>query len=222
MATKSTKVKAIVRPDRIDVITDKKVKEDTHEASLKQVQPQVKELVAQIDGLDSAASVEALITKDPDKLAESYSALRTVANIIPIELSKVNDIIKEHIEDTDEPVVSERHEVQWTLSEKKFKVEYDLDGLKKDHPEVYRKVNVRNGKPMKKADRQALDDKVADLEAQLAKLREQQVADDVAASYSLNESALDALAATDEEIAKYRIVSQNPRKFYFKNLKNEK
>ena len=127
MATKSTKVKAIVRPDRIDVLTDTKVKEDTREASLKQVQPQVKELVAQIDGLDSAASVEELITKDPDKLAESYSALRTVANIIPIELSKVNDIIKEHIEDTDEPVVSERHEVQWTLSEKKFTVEYDLE-----------------------------------------------------------------------------------------------
>lgn len=212
------KIKAIVQPDRIEVSTDTKVAKTAKEAPLESVQGQIVDLVSRIDGIGTLAATRKFIKDNPDGFAETYSALRTASTMLPIELSKVNDILKEVIEDGGDPIVSEMHDVQWTLSEKKTTVTYDLDGLKEDHPDIYKKVHVRNGKPMKKTERKELDDKVEELEAQLEELRKAQMADDVAGEYSVNETALESLTRSDEDLAKYRIEKDNPRRLYFKNL----
>jgi hypothetical protein len=98
--------------------------------------------------------------------------------------------------------------------------EYDLDALKKDHPDVYRKVTFKNGKPMLKADRKKLDDEASRLKAELQEVNKKIIEDNANKQVYVNEQLFDNAVESDPDIANYRTIKYGSKRFQVRELKD--
>ena len=172
--------------------------------------------------LDAISAVNSnKLTTDEDKvdtLCRAKIALTEVESIVENNSKAVDDEAKKVITDSGKLFVrSDKYGVQFAFSKPVKTVIYDEAALKEERPEVYRKVAIRNGKPMTKANRAELDSKVKELEEQLADLHRQQVEDDAAAQTVFHGDVFESMLQADATLAKYKHEEEKSSRFYFKN-----
>lgn len=211
----------LIPAEKIDIVPDVQIKKAAARYSMSDVSALLDETSKEIEKMGSVSKhVSVALKRDPDSVAKTFSDMKKAKIALDVKVSEVNEAAKDLIVDNgNEPIVSERYGVQWSVSKPKTEVDYDIEGLKSERPDIYKQVMKRNGKPMKKDDRNELDEKIEDLQAQLATLRKQQVADDVASDYAFNEELMDALVDSDESLSKFRSVRTESTRIYFKNIK---
>lgn len=162
----------------------------------------------------------ALDSKSADILARAYISAQYIQAVSTVQIDEIKAIVRKELEDTGRlEVKAESCNLKFALSAPKTTVTYDLPMLKEERPEVYREVTNRAGKPMKKADRKALEDEIAAKQAELAELNKKLVEDNAAQEIVFSSDLLDAKIANDDTLAKYRTSVTASKNFYFKNYK---
>ena len=162
----------------------------------------------------------ALDSKSVDVLARAYISAQYIQAVSAAQIDEIKAAVRKELEDTGRlEVKAESCNLKFALSAPKTTVTYDLPMLKEERPEVYREVTNRAGKPMKKADRKALEDEIAAKQAELAELNKKLVEDNAAQEIIFSSELLDAKIANDDTLAKYRTSVTASKNFYFKNYK---
>lgn len=162
----------------------------------------------------------ALDSKSADVLARAYISAQYIQAVSTVQIDEIKAVVRKELEDTGRlEVKAESCNLKFALSAPKTTVTYDLPKLKEERPEVYREVTNRAGKPMKKADRKALEDEIAAKQAELAELNKKLVEDNAAQEIIFSSDLLDAKIANDDTLAKYRTSVTASKNFYFKNYK---
>lgn len=161
-----------------------------------------------------------LDSKSADVLARAYISAQYIQAVSTAQIDEIKAVVRKELEDTGRlEVKAESCNLKFALSAPKTTVTYDLPMLKEERPEVYREVTNRAGKPMKKADRKALEDEIAAKQAELAELNKKLVEDNAAQEIVFSSDLLDAKIANDDTLAKYRTSVTASKNFYFKNYK---
>lgn len=215
-------IKAIVRPERINVLPDTQVRKKVKDLTGVEARKYIDELDRTFDVFADFSNLKKALEKNTDEVAEAYASMKEASIVLAAQVSKVNDAVRKIIGDSENTIVSEKHDVEWSLSRPKENVTYDLDALKEERPDLYRKVYKKNGKSMKKSEREELDSQIDELESQLSELRKKQVVDDASKGHTLNTEMLDKIIDSDVELEKYRTKTVGKRSLYFKNITDDK
>lgn len=215
-------IKAIVRPERINVLPDTQVKKKVKDLTGVEARKYIDELDRAFDTFADFSNLKKALKKNTDEVAEAYASMKEASIVLDAQVSRVNDAVRQIIGDSEETIASERHDVEWSLSKPSEKVTYDLDALKEERPDLYKKVYKKNGKSMKKAEREELDSQIDELESQLSELRKKQVVDDASKGHTLNTEMLDKIIDSDAGLGKYRTKTIGKRSLYFKNIPEDK
>lgn len=176
-----------------------------------------------------------IVIRSDRKLTGDDVDVLTDAYIHASQIRALGDVLKSEIRDRVQrdfdakgvlEITSDRFETQFSNSKPNRSVTFDLDGLRRDHPEILKLVTGRSGKPMSKDDRKELDDRaealrtrISDLNRELAMLQSKIAADDSARETKINEELLDQLISNDSDLEEYRHVTVSSSRFYFKNIK---
>jgi hypothetical protein len=219
-------VKVLVQKEDIKALSQKELysfgQSIVHADTAKDV---VEENLSAFDGInkmltDISDKKIALDSKSADVLARAYISAQYIQAASTVQIDEIKAVVRKELEDTGRlEVKAESCNLKFALSAPKTTVTYDLPMLKEERPEVYREVTNRAGKPMKKADRKALEDEIAAKQAELAELNKKLVEDNAAQEIVFSSDLLDAKIANDDTLAKYRTSVTASKNFYFKNYK---
>ena len=212
-------VKVLVQKEDIKALSQKELysfgQSIVHADTAKDV---VEENLSAFDGInkmltDISDKKIALDSKSADVLARAYISAQYIQAASTVQIDEIKAVVRKELEDTG------RLEVKAESCNLKFALSAPKTTVKEERPEVYREVTNRAGKPMKKADRKALEDEIAAKQAELAELNKKLVEDNAAQEIVFSSDLLDAKIANDDTLAKYRTSVTASKNFYFKNYK---
>lgn len=228
MAKKSEEKNVILPSERYEVPTEKELTKIMSEMKVDLRQKTLEEAGALLPDVRKIIdSTRALTDSDVDDLTEAYIYAGQIASLGSVIKSEIknrvqSDLDKKNVLSIDSP----RFETEFTNSEPKRTVTFDIEGLKEDHPDIVKMVSGRSGKPLSKADRAELDEqaeqlktRLQDLNKKLANIQARIAADDRAHQVEINEDLLDRIIDNDDSLQRFRHVTKTSSRFYFKNHK---
>lgn len=221
--------KTVILPaERMTVLSNAKLYDEVSKYDVLHIEEVSKDMVEAVKKADT--TVNAIdeqfdnVSKDNiDELVEAYDLLRKVNSFTGQRLDLFKAVIKQNMLDNHvQEVESDKHLVKFSLSKPTVKIEYDVDKLKQDQPDLYKELTHKAGKPMKVKDRKELDKKAEDLKQQLLEVNKQIAEDNAAREVIFSEDLFEKKLENDESLKIYKKEIETPRKFYFKEMKAEK
>lgn len=204
------------------VLSDKKNTERASDLTRSEIAIEVATAIDSMRSVDGIVStlheMDVIDQHDAHVLLDSYGAIRDAAVDMNEYLNHMKKTITDWLEGhPDVPEIEDRITLtRFFLSKPSEDVSYDTDGLKRDRPDVWKRVSKRFGKRLKKSERAEIEEQVQELKRQLASLNSRLAEDDAAHSDHFDSCLFDNLIPSDESLAQYRHSTQRPRRFYYK------
>lgn len=223
--------KGIITTDgtgRRAVLADKKNEERANKLSKSEIALEVATAMDSMRAVDpivdSLPRMKAVDSESAHTLLSAYADVRNAAADMVAYRDRIKSVVKSWLEA--HPDVKEIEDrvtlTRFTLSAPSEEVSYDEQDIKSERPDVWKRVAKRFGKRLTKKERSEIESQVADLKSQIAVFSARLVEDDAARTEHFDPALFDSMIDADPSLAKYRHVSEKPRRFYYKESDDAK
>lgn len=210
------------------VLADKKNEERANKLSKSEIALEVATAMDSMRAVDhivdSLPRMKAVDSESAHTLLSAYADVRNAAADMVAYRDRIKSVVKSWLEA--HPDVKEIEDritlTRFTLSAPSEEVSYDEQDIKSERPDVWKRVAKRFGKRMTKKERTEIERQVSDLKSQIAALNARLVEDDAARTEHFDPALFDSMIDADPSLAKYRHVSEKPRRFYYKESDDAK
>lgn len=222
--------KVVVPTERYEVRTAAALTKEITTSRLEDREEMVESLPKTMsDAAAVVSSTRRLNDDDVDMLTAAYIDATNVETLGKVLKDEIKNRVLKDLEAKDVlEIDSRRYETYFSKSKPNRVVTFDIEGLKRDHPEIVQMVLSRTGKPLPAKERRLVDEqadtlrlRIADLQKQLAMLNSKIAADDKAHEEKIDEELLDRLISANPELEQFRTVQVSSSRFYFKTRKPE-
>lgn len=210
------------------VLADKKNEERANKLSKSEIALEVATAMDSMRAVDhivdSLPKMKAVDSESAHTLLSAYADVRNAAADMVAYRDRIKSVVKSWLEG--HPEVKEIEDritlTRFTLSAPSEEVSYDEQDIKSERPDVWKRVAKRFGQRLTKKERTEIESQVADLKSQIAALNARLVEDDAARTEHFDPVLFDSMIDADPSLAKYRHVSEKPRRFYYKESDDAK